>query len=93
MSDPRIEAVKAAAIEVKQSGVHGEDAAAVLFLAMLDAARASEDEQDAEDTADPQPETVYVPVTEPEPVVVDPSHAEPAPAAEENKTTDAGEEE
>lgn len=89
MSDPRLEAVKAAAIEVKQSGVHSEDVAAAVFLAMLDAALSVEDEQDAEDL----PEPIYVPVPEPEPAVVDPSHEEPAPAAEEHEPTDAGEDE
>lgn len=88
MSDPRLEAVKAAATEVQQAGVHSEDHPAALFLAMLDAALSVEDEQDADDVAYyPQPETVYVPVTE------DESHKEPAPAAEEHETTDAGEDE
>lgn len=85
MSDPRLEAVKAAAQQVKESGVHSEDVQAAMFLAMLDAALSVDDEDDevasepeyvvadAEPVPVPDPDPEPVPEPEPEPV------PEPAP--------------
>lgn len=96
MSDPRLEAVKAAAIAVQQSDPHGEDAEAARFLAMFDAAMAATVVYDSagdkgtpqaepEAHSEPKPEEPSQPeasaAPEPQP---EPSH-EPA-AAEEPET-------
>lgn len=103
MSDPRLEAVKAAAVAVQQSDPHSEDAEAARFLAMLDAAlgidASSVDwsnyvkpDEVASLSEPPQPEAPSEPQAPAEPLPEPPAPAAP-PAETDEHPAEAGDEE